>query len=145
MENNNEWMEVFNIDKLTDFTRRVIYHNFNTENEHLDDDSFFEKVKNLPSDSDEKEMDEILPFEEVRLILQGFVKKRKNRKTHRTKLFIKETDYDKVLLAFNERMVSNIVHKLVSRGVLDTAFDNERNDFIFWVKKDKDKDSEYLL
>ena len=39
-------------------------------------------------------------------------------------------------------MVSNIVHGLVKRGVLHTAFDDEKNDFIFWVKKEYELDDE---
>ena len=34
-----------------------------------------------------------------------------------------------------ERMVSNIIQSLVKKGLVETAFDNEKNDFIFWVKK----------
>ena len=136
MNDDDEWMEVVNIDKLTDFTRRVIFHNFNTDNNHLSDDDFFDKVKNMPSLEDSKEMDQLLPFEEVRLILQGFVKKRKNRKTHVVKMFMKEKDYDKILEEFNQRMISNIVQGMVSKGILDMAFDNEKNDFVFWIKKE---------
>jgi hypothetical protein len=36
-------------------------------------------------------------------------------------------------------MVSNILAKLVGDGLLDSAFDSERNDFIFWIKEDDQK------
>jgi len=31
-------------------------------------------------------------------------------------------------------MVSNIINSLVKKGLIETAFDSEKNDFIFWVK-----------
>ena len=45
-------------------------------------------------------------------------------------MYVKDDDYDDFLVQLNQRMVSNIVHGLVKRGVLNTAFDNEKNDFI---------------
>ena len=35
-------------------------------------------------------------------------------------------------------MVSNIVKGLVSRGLVESAFDSEKNDFVFWVRTDYD-------
>ena len=35
-------------------------------------------------------------------------------------------------------MVSNILNQLVQKGLVESAFDTESNDFIFWVK-DNDK------
>jgi hypothetical protein len=33
-------------------------------------------------------------------------------------------------------MISNILNSLVNKGVLDSAYDSDQNDFIFWVKDD---------
>jgi hypothetical protein len=52
---------------------------------------------------------------------------------------IKEDDYDDFLVQLNRRMVSNIVKDLVSKGLVESAFDNEKNDFVFWVKGDEDE------
>jgi hypothetical protein len=38
-------------------------------------------------------------------------------------------------------MVSNILTKLVSDGIIESAFDTEKNDFIFWVKEQDDQNS----
>ena len=37
-------------------------------------------------------------------------------------------------------MTANILNNLVSKGYVDTAFDEEENDFVFWVKEDSQKD-----
>jgi hypothetical protein len=47
-----------------------------------------------------------------------------------------------MLESFNDRMVSNILNKLVNDGYLESAFDEKSNDFIFWVvDKNENKES----
>ena len=36
-------------------------------------------------------------------------------------------------------MTSNIVNGLVQKGLIETAFDSEANDFIFWIKEDENQ------
>ena len=36
----------------------------------------------------------------------------------------------------NHRMISNMLQGLVSKGVLESGFDSESNDFIFWIPND---------
>ena len=47
-----------------------------------------------------------------------------------------ESDYDNVLRQLSERMISNIVRNLVKKGLVESAFDEDKNDFVFWIKKD---------
>ena len=61
------------------------------------------------------------------------------KKTKVAKLFMKESDYDDLLIQLNKRMVSNIVRGLVNKGFVESAFDDEKNDFIFWVKDKYDE------
>ena len=131
-----EWLEIVNIDKLVNFTRRVIYYNFDESNNNIADEDFFEKVKSLPSDKEQQEeLDKVLPFDETKRIMQEFIKKRRNKKTKQVCYFMKESDYNNVLYQFNQRMISNIISGLVSKGLLESAYDNEKDDFVFWVKK----------
>ena len=44
----------------------------------------------------------------------------------------------KMIEHVNQRMVSNIIAKLVNGGLLESAFDDEKNEFIFWKKEDED-------
>lgn len=131
------WMEIVNLDKLVDFSRRVIYYNFDETNNDLDDDDFMKKIEKIES-KDSEEMDKVLPRDEVKAIFSDLVVKRKNKKTKQVAIFIKEKDYDEVLSQLNQRMVSNIVKGLVSRGLVESAFDSEKNDFVFWVRTDYD-------
>jgi len=131
------WMEIVNIDKLVDFSRRVIYYNFDEANDALDDDDFMKKIEKIES-KDSTEMDKVLPRDEVKAIFSDLVVKKRNKNTKKVALFIKEEDYEEVLARLNQRMVSNIVKGLVSRGLVESAFDSEKNDFVFWVRTDYD-------
>lgn len=131
------WMEIVNIDKLVDFSRRVIFYNFDEANDDLDDEDFMKKIEKIES-KDSTEMDKVLPRDEVKAIFSDLVFKKRNKNTKKIALFIKEEDYEEVLAQLNQRMVSNIVKGLVSKGLVESAFDSEKNDFVFWVRTDYD-------
>ena len=133
------YLEISNVDKLVNFSRRLIYYNFDDESENLSDADFFDQVQKIKQE-DLPEMDKYLPFDEAKNIMKSLLIKRRHKKTKIPKLFMKESDYDEVLIQLNKRLVSNIVRGLVNKGVVESAFDDEKNDFIFWVK---DKYNEY--
>ena len=125
------WMEIVNLEKLVNFSRKVIFYNFDEENSELKDEDFLEKIEKIEN-TDNAEMDTVLPYSECRLMLQSMIK------TQKTKKLLKEEDYDEFLSQLNERMISNIVQGLVNKGVLESAFDDEKNDFVFWIKNSED-------
>ena len=47
--------------------------------------------------------------------------------------------FSDIVSKLNERMTSNIVNGLVQKGLIETAFDSEANDFIFWIKEDENQ------
>lgn len=139
-EREGGWMEIVNLDKLVDFSRKVIFYNFDEENNDLSDKDFLKKIEKI-EDQDSKEMDRLLPHDEVKNILSSLTFKKRNKNTKQVALFIKETDYDEALAQINQRMVSNIVKGLVAKGLVESAYDSEKNDFVFWVKTDLDIDT----
>lgn len=132
------WMEVISLDKLANFSRKVIYYNFDEQNNSLGDKEFLEKIDKIEH-TNNKELDKVLPIDETKAILSDLTFKKRNKKDKKVYTFIKESDYEEALLQMNERMVSNIVKNLVSRGLVESAFDSEKNDFVFWVKKDEER------
>ena len=48
---------------------------------------------------------------------------------------INEEKYMDMIECFNQRLVSNMIQKLAQSGLLEIAFDDEKNDFVFWVNK----------
>jgi|TARA_B100001778_G_scaffold11853_1_gene9322 hypothetical protein len=139
MEEESAYLRISNVDKLINFSRRLIYHNFGDSTKEMDDDEFIEAVKKLPTEELD-EMDELLPFQECKTIAKTYIKKKRHKKTKQVMYFLKESDYNIILLEYNQRMVSNIVASLVSKGHLDMAFDNDKNDFVFWVKKEDEEE-----
>jgi hypothetical protein len=139
MGRKDDWLEVSNSEKLINFSRKLVYYNFDDETTYMDDVTFLEKIDNIENDYD-SEMDTLLPFDEAEIIFISFTFTEENL------LYITDDDYDTFLMQLNRRMISNIVQGLVKKGVLHTAFDNEKNDFIFWVKTEEemeaDEDSE---
>tara|TARA_R110002074_G_scaffold385451_1_gene566703 strand:- start:702 stop:1112 length:411 start_codon:yes stop_codon:yes gene_type:complete len=134
------WMEISNLEKLINFSRKLVYHNFNEENNGLTDQAFLEKVESI-KDSEHEEMNHLLPYNESKTIFKPYIKKVISKKSKNISYRLKEDDYDDILNQLNKRMVSNIVKDLVNKGLVESAFDNEKNDFVFWVKED-DKYSE---
>jgi len=129
------WLEISNSKKLINFSRKLVYYNFDDETALMDDETFLDKIDNIQNDYD-PEMDVLLPFEECELIFTSFTFIDNNL------LYITDDDYDTFLMQMNRRMISNIVQGLVKKGVLHTAFDNEKNDFIFWVKTEEEMEAE---
>jgi hypothetical protein len=131
-------LEILNLDKLINFSRRLVFFNFDEQNADESDADFIEKVNNI-KDTDNTELDLILPFDECKAIFQELIKKKINKTTKSVKYLMKESDYDKILVMLNNRMESNIVKGLVNKGIVEIAFDSEKNDFVFWIKTNNEK------
>ena len=131
----NEWLNIVNLDKLINFSRKVVYANLGEEYSDIADLDFLELVENMPEEQ-QQEMDSILSMPEAKAIFKPFVKQKRHKKTLSIKTSILESDYDTILRQLSERMISNIVRNLVKRGLVESAFDEEKNDFVFWVKKE---------
>lgn len=135
---NTEWFEIDDLEELVDFSRRIIYFNFDSDNAALDEDEFFDRMDEL-TEEEEEELNHVLSFQESKMIIKQYIKKKKNKRTKQVVTLMKESDYDDYLNELNHRLVSNMVMEMVKKGILDTAFDDERNDFVFWVKENENE------
>jgi hypothetical protein len=133
-------LEIVNLEKLVNFTRRLIFYNFDEYQEEMTNEDFLQKVSKIET-KDIQEIENVLPFIECENIFKELLKRKVNKKTKKVKYFMRESDYEEVLSMLNQRMISNIVQSLVKKGALDSAYDSEKNDFVFWVKN-VDKDAE---
>lgn len=136
------WLEVINLEKLVKFSRKIIFYNFDDRNKNLDDETFIQKIDSLSNGQDDKEIEKVLPYQESEAIFAEFLKSKINPNSKQKALFLKEKDYNTILEHLSERMVSNIVRGLVNKGLVESAFDNEKNDFVFWVKGNEKKEKE---
>lgn len=136
-----EWLEISDKEKLIDWSRRFVYTTFGSNDDEKFDIEEIMKEMDALDDEHIQEMDRIIPLVDTKNIMSQFVKKRRNKITGRIGLFIKEDDYQIFLTELNHRMVSNTVSGLVAKGLLESAFDNDKNEFVFWVKGNKDGDT----
>ena len=130
----NDSNEIFIIDDLPKFiesTRVLVFNSFSQTEEGIDELSF------LLSELDKEEVGELnetLTQHECETISKDFIRKEINKKTKTIRFTISTKRYMAMIESFNSRMISNMLHNMVNKGLLETAYDVDCNDFIFWIK-----------
>lgn len=122
---------VSDIDKFVDETRKIVFGCFGDEGDLSDAnvDTLIHELK----ETDIEELDRTLSHEECMVILHTYVKPKITRRKKK-KYIISKEKFEKIVEDFNARLVSNLLTSLVQKGLIESAFDEEENDFIFWVK-----------
>ena len=128
----NRWYSINDIDLFVESSRVLVYSAFGQNQTELDDINI-----NIASLDDEakSELDRCLSQQECMIIIKDFLVLSKNGKVSK----ISEKKYKAFIDSLNARLVSNMLHKLSHDGLLESAFDEESNDFIFWVKENENK------
>ncbi|NBU33514.1 hypothetical protein EB118_10350 [bacterium] len=129
---NSEWYLIKDLREFIDHARKLVFKFFGEMNQSSPDS--FTSMLSLTG-PEKTEMDNTLTFNECEIIVKNFIKTKVNRRTKLLEHYINDKILTKILEAFNSRMISNILNKLVNDGLLETAFDEKTNDFIFWVKE----------
>jgi hypothetical protein len=132
---NDDWFIIKDFEGLIEATRALVFNSFGSETKEKDKDDFIMSV----TDKDIQELDKVLSYDESLAIIVGFLKKEKNKKTSKIRYLVNDDSYMKIIYALNDRMTSNILNGLVNKGLVETAYDDESNDFVFWVKEDEDE------
>jgi|688.fasta_scaffold639868_2 hypothetical protein len=143
-----EWFTIIDLEAFVDSTRVLVYELFGNESKGKNKDENIAKTntdyKKLTK-IEQEELNECLPYQESLLISKDFLKERVNKKLKQKKYLISEKSYLSFLESLNARLVSNMLSKMVKQDLLDSAFDEESNDFIFWLKEEnneKDKNTQ---
>lgn len=139
MSNNNQWFYISDFEDFVDNSRQLVFQLFGKTNE-IADDSLTPSLAAL-SDLEKTELDQTISHDEAATIVKNRAKTQTNRKSKKTRYCINDEILALIIDDLNNRMVSNILAKLVSDGVIDSAFDTEKNDFIFWVKDENDQNT----
>jgi len=124
----NEWYDIIDLSKFIEATRVLVFDTFGKQvNE--DNNNISINISDL-TPADAEELDSILSQTECLIMAKDYIKKTKRG------CKISNKQYMAMIECFNGRMVSNMIHNLVNKGLLETAYDDKLNDFVFWVKED---------
>ena len=130
---NNEWYVINDMPAFIDHARALVFNSFGSSiNGEKDFPEFDDITIVKPEDKDE--LDQILSIEESMIIADTILKKQTHKKTKKIRYMVNDTVFMQILESLNDRMISNMLNNLVNKGVLETGFDNESNDFVFWIK-----------
>ena len=128
------WYVVANLEDFVTTARKLVFNSFGKEDKEEDEENLL-----LISPKDQKEFDEALTQEESTIIAKNLLRKQVNKKTKEERYTITDEIMIEIIEAMNDRMVSNILNSLVNRGLLESAYDTESNDFIFWIKDNEEQ------
>jgi DNA-binding HxlR family transcriptional regulator len=135
---NDQWFVISDLDDFTDKARAIVYNNFGVWNNPDNIDVIIDDV----IENEKEEFNKVLSHQESVIIVKELVKRQKNKKTQEIRYALNDTIFAEIVHSLNDRMVSNIINGLVQKGLIETAFDDESNDFVFWVKNDQEKEIE---
>ena len=136
--NNEEWFIINNIDEFVDKTRTLVFNNFGKSDDETDIDSLLNNIK----PENQEEFDRVLSHDESIIIMTNLAKKQKNKKNNKIRYLISDSIFYEIIQSFNDRMISNLLNTLVNKGLVETAFDDKTNDFIFWVKNNENNNTD---
>jgi hypothetical protein len=134
-KNDDSWFVVKDLDGLTNSSRVLVFNNFGKNNDDTD------PLATTIDETDQEELDKLLSFEESKIIVKDLLKKQNHKTKKIVRYLLNDSIFLEIISSLNDRMVSNILGGLVKKGLVETAYDSESNDFIFWIKDDESDNS----
>ena len=139
MEENN-WFLINDFEEFVDHTRSLVFKFFGETNSSADDAMTVSLSK--MSKEEVSELNQTLTHSESSVIIKNHARKQINKKTKQIRYCLTDQILQEIIEELNSRMISNILVALVNKGVLDSAYDSDQNDFIFWVKNENEKQNQ---
>jgi hypothetical protein len=125
--------KITNIEDFIESCRLMVYHYFGAGDEADVYDGPKLITIDMLSDEEKSEIDSCLNKEEAFLIFKEHAKIKYHKTKNKNEYYLSNTSFMQYIEALNTRMVSNILSNLVKRGVVESTFDEDSNDFVFWV------------
>lgn len=133
----SDWYLVPNVEDFVETVRKLVFNSLGREEEKEDDQDSLLEI----SSKDQKEFDKVLTQTESMVIAKDLLRKQINKKTQEERYMVTDEIIFQIIESLNDRMVSNILNSLVNKGVIESAYDTESNDFIFWVKDNEEQNN----
>ena len=136
-ENSDEMYYVItDINKFVLETRKIVFGGFGQDIDKENIDNFISEL----TDTDIEDLDNTLSQEECIAIIHTHIKPRKT-KSGKTKCLMSDNVFTTIIEDFNSRLISNLLQQLVSKGLIESSYSVEDNDFIFWLKEDHEDET----
>lgn len=130
-----KWFEIKDLSEFVNSTRKMVFHFFGKLNQE-DADSTLKEIWDM-SDEELDELDSTLTYDECLIITKDHL--RVETKNMSDRYYVSDSIFMTIVEEINSRLVSNILNRLASKGLIETAFDTELNDFCFWVPSDENQ------
>jgi hypothetical protein len=130
---------ITNLDEFTNGVRKIVFGAFGKPADIVDKTSAV--LLSQLSEEEEAELETVLTHSEASVIVKSMIKKQIHNKTKRIRYVIDDQIFNDIIEALNSRIVSNILSNLVQKGVIESAFDDELGDFVFWASENTDLDN----
>lgn len=130
----NQVFEITDLDKFVECSRVLVFDSMGKDQTSTLDDMKYTLAELSPEEA--SELNDILSQEEAMIICKEFMKHKHGA------YFISNKKYVDLIDSLNSRLISNMLNNLVNKGLLETGFDHESNDFIFWIKDNDNNNQE---
>jgi len=130
-----DWYVISDLSDFTDKARSIVYNNYGS----WDNESDVEDLMDDVAETEREDFDKMLSHQECLVIVKENLKTERNKKTKKIRYVLNDEIFVEIITKLNDRLTSNIMSSLVQKGLVETAFDEEENDFVFWIKDDKEE------
>lgn len=125
-----DYLIISDFDEFINASRRLVFKCFGEKK--VDEDDLFTELNDL----DQQELDSNLSYDESCLIAKSILVKQKHKISGDIRYLVTDKKYMTIIEELNSRLVSNLLNSLVNKGLVESAYDAESNDFVFWIKND---------
>jgi hypothetical protein len=131
---------ITDLNEFTDGVRKIVFGAFGKPADALNKTSA--ALLSQLSPEEEAELETVLSHNEAISIVKSMIKKQTHNKTRQIRYVVDDKIFNDIVEALNSRIVSNILSNLVQKGVIESAFDDEIGDFVFWASENTDLDND---
>jgi len=129
---NKEWYIIANLVEFINGTRYLVFNAFGSDTNTSKDAMSLMEL----NPADQEELDSVLSYSESQTIVLEHIKKQTHKKTKEIRYLLSDSLYFKIIESLNDRMISNMLNNLVNKGIIESGYDSQSNDFVFWIKND---------
>ena len=126
----SDWYVITDLSDFTDKARAIVHNNYGS----WDNESEVEDLIDDVAENEQEDFDKMLSHQESLVIVKEQIKKERNKKNGRIRYILNDVIFVEIVSKLNDRLTSNIMSSLVQKGLVESAFDEEANDFVFWIK-----------